>query len=56
MSESHSSEQMLAESSRRMALQCWRNVCRKTFVWKELAVMELMTIAVTACCCVSWYF
>ena len=33
MSESHSSEQMLAESSRQMALQCWRNVCRKTFVW-----------------------
>ena len=46
---------MLAESSRQMALQRWRNVCRKTFVWKELAVVELTTIAVTACCCVSWY-
>jgi len=28
MSESHSSEQVLAESSRQMALQCWRNVCQ----------------------------
>ena len=55
MSESHSSEQMLTDSSREMVLQCWRNVCRKTFIWKELPVMELMTIAVTAsCCCVSW--
>ena len=54
MSESHSSEQMLAESSRQMALQCWMNVWWKTFVWKELAVVELMTITVTACCCVSW--
>ena len=54
MSESHSSEQMLAESSRQMALQSWRNVCRKTFVWKERPAVELMTIAVTACCCVPW--
>ena len=54
MSESHSSELMFVESSRQMALQCWRNVCRKTFVWKELAVVELTTIAVTSCCCVSW--
>jgi len=37
------------------ALQCWGNIlCRKTFVWKELAVVELTTIAVTTCCCVSW--
>ena len=54
MLESHSSDQMLAESSRQMVLQCWRNVCRNTFVWKELAVVELITIAVTACCFVSW--
>ena len=48
MSESHSSEQMLAQCSRQMALRCWRNVCRKTFVWNELPVVELMPIAVTA--------
>jgi len=50
MSESLSSEPMLSESSRQMALQWWRNVCRKT---KELAVVELTTIAVTVCCWMS---